>query len=315
MSGLDLGKVKKVLENVKGLENVVVYLVNPTPEMEEFAKLEEFGVKVEVQEDGGEPAIILQRDGISITYNAAPLQMEFEPFLRTLSRLAEMNSGLSDENVKKLEGCKAEVIVFVAPFCPHCAKVVEIANKMAIANPDIKVRIVDVSVLPDLGGKYGVTSAPTVIINGEIKLVGELSENELVEWVAKANKDYKLDYIVTLLREGRIDEVREMVERNPEDLDVLGDVLKQPEIMARVGAMVLLERLFREDPEKVRAVKEKIMKLLQSEDSTVLQDAAFILGKIGEKKDISALESLLKSEDSDVREAAKEAIEEIEGRN
>ena len=241
--------------------------------------------------------------------------MEYEPFLRTIARLAQSDSGLKEENLKKLAGCKAEVTVFIAPFCPHCAKVVETANKMAIANPEVKVRIVDVSLLPELGERFGITSAPTVVINGEIKLVGELSENELVEWIRKANSEYKLDYFVTLLRDGRVDEIMEIIRKKPEDAKILAEVLGEEEVFIRVGAMILLKRISKNEPRAIKFAKEKIKELLLSDDSTKAQDAAFILGEIGKKEDIPLLQRLLESKDSEVREAAEEAISEIEERD
>ncbi|RLI89911.1 MAG: hypothetical protein DRO98_00105 [Archaeoglobales archaeon] len=310
---ININKAREILEGLE-LKGVKVRILNPTAEMREFLRLSELGMDVELEE-GEEPAIILEKSGIRIVYNAVPAQMEYEPFLRTIARLARSNSNLKEENLKKIADCNAEVVVFVAPFCPHCAKVVEIANKIAIANPKIKVRIVDVSLLTKLGERFGITSAPTVVINGEIKLVGELSENELVEWIYRANSEYKFDYFVTLLRDGRIDEVMEIISKKPEDVEVLGEILDQPELMARIGAMILLERVFRDKPEAIEIAKRKIRELLLSDDSVKAQDAAFILGKIGRKEDIPLLQKLLESRDSEVREAAREAINEIEERD
>jgi len=75
--------------------------------------------------------------------------------------------------------------------------------------------------------------------------------------------------------------------------------------------MMILEEIFEKDPEKVKAVKEKILETLKKGDPTAVQDAAYILGKIGSKEDIPLLEELLDSENEDIREAVEEAIEEI----
>ncbi len=305
---IDLDKARRILGNVN-VKNVKVKLVSPTPEMQEFSRLSELGLNVEVVE-GERPAIVLS-DGVTVIYNAAPVDMEYEPFLRTIARMAD-KAGLKEENLK-LEG-SGEITVFIAPFCPHCAGAVEAANRIAVANPKIRVRIVDISLFPELGERFNVTSAPTVVINGEIKLVGELSEDELIEWLRRASNDYKLEYFVTLLREGRIEEVMEAVNKNPEDAVLLAGIIERPELMARVGAMILLERLFRSKAEGVEVARGEILKILRSKDTTKVQDAAFILGKIGRKDDIPALEPLLRSEDEEVREAAREALEEIESR-
>ena len=308
---IDLYKAREILGRVN-VKNVKMKLVSPTPKMQEFLRLSELGIAVDVV-NGERPAIVLD-NGVTIIYNAIPLGMEYEPFVRTMARIAKQDSDLKKGNLKKLAG-KGEVVVFIAPFCPHCARVVETANKIAIANPKIRVRIVDVSLFPELGERFNITSAPTVVINEEIKLIGELDEDELVEWLRRASGGHKLEYFVTLLRDGRIEEVMEALNRNPEDVALVGGIIEQPELMARVGAMILLERLFRDNPDKVRIARERILKILESGDSVKVQDAAFILGKIGRKEDIPALESLLKSEDSEIREAVREAVEEIKSRS
>jgi len=304
----DVKRAEKIL--TKKLEGVKVKLTNPTKEMKEFEKLKDFGAEVEVEESG-EPSIVISNGEVEIVYKATPVQMEFEPFLRTLLRLSE-----GGEEGLKLEGCKGEIKVFVAPICPHCAQVVESVNRIAIANPQIKVEIIDVTLYPDLGEKYEVTSAPTIVIGEDVKLVGDHSLEELLDWIKRTlcGEDYRVEYYIMLLKDGRIDEVKEAIEKDEKNLLVLAEVLERPEIMARVGAMMILEEIFEKDPEKVKAVKEKILEILKKGDPTAIQDAAYILGKIGSKEDIPLLEELLNSENEDVREAVEEAIEEIKER-
>jgi len=277
--------------------------------MKSFEKLKNFGAEVEIIEEG-EPAIVVSNGNVEIVYMAVPAQMEFEPFARTLLRLAENDV---DEKLK-LEGCKGEIKVFVAPICPHCAQVVESVNRIAIANPEIKVTVVDVTLYPELIEKYGITSTPTVVM-GDVKLVGGHALEELLDWAEKVlcGKDYRVDYYVKMLEDGMIDEVRRAVEKE-ENLAVLADVLERPELLARAGAMIVLEEVFNKNPEKLTEVKQKILKILEKDNPVVLQDAAYILGKIGNKSDIPHLKKLLNSSDEDVREAAEEAIEEIEER-
>ncbi len=303
----DVKKAERLLN--KELKDVKVKLINPTDEMKDFEKLKSFGAEVEVIEEG-EPAIVVSKGDVEIVYKATPAQMEFEPFARTLLRLAENEV---DENLK-LEGCRGEIKVFIAPVCPHCAQVVESVNRIAIANPEIKVTVIDVMLYPDLIEKYEITSTPTVII-GDVKLIGEHSLEELLDWTEKAlcGKDYRVDYYVKLLEDGRIDEVKQAVE-NEENLMLLADILERQELLARAGAMMILEELFRKNPEKLTGVKQRILKILEKDNPVALQDAAYILGKIGNRDDVPHLKKLLNSNDEDVRDAAEEAIEEIEER-
>ncbi len=307
MNLFDVKKAEKILPKLYGIK---VKLVNPTKEMKDFEKLKEFGAEVEIV-DGENPAIIISKGDIEITYMAIPIQMEFEPFLKTLAMLAKDEV---HENLKL--NCEGEIKVFIAPVCPHCAQVVESINKIAIANPSIKVKIIDVMLYPELGEKYEITSAPTVVIK-DVKLVGEYTIEELFEWVKKVlcGEDYKTDYYVILLKDGKIEEVKKDVEKNDKNLIALVNVLEKPEIMARVGAIMILEEIGEKNPNKLIKIKDRLIEMLKrgtsKEDLTVIQDVVYLIGKIGDTEDIKLLEKLKELGDEDIKDAVDEAIEEI----
>jgi len=303
----DTEKAKKILTT--RIEGVRIKLVNPVNEMKDLEKLRNFGAEVEIVERG-EPAIILAKDDIKITYKATPVQIEFEPFLRTLLRLAR------GERELPLGDCEGEIVVFIAPVCPHCAQVVENVNRIAISNPKIRVTVVDVALYPDLGEMYQVSSVPTVVIGENVKLVGEYTLEEVVEWVKRVLclKNYKLEYYIMLLENGRIDEVKQDVEKDEKNLITLAEIIERPELLARVGAMIVLENVFKKDPKKIRNAKLRILEILKKNNPTAVQDAIYILGKLGSKSDLPYLRKFLNSKDENIREAAEEAIEEIEKR-
>ncbi|HID42455.1 MAG TPA: hypothetical protein EYP30_01550 [Archaeoglobaceae archaeon] len=249
----------------------------------------------------------------NIIYHAFPSEMEFDPFLRTLVRVSHQNSELPDKIRGQLRNISnVEIIVFVMPVCPHCAKVVEKVNQFAIENPLIRVKIVDVSRFPEFGNKYEVMSAPTVVINENIKLVSP-SEDELIKWIEQSENE--LEYFSKLLKDGQIDDVKSIIERDSEKAVILVELLKKPEINVRLGAALLILRLIKEKEEIVENIKNKLKELLSEDNTNILQDAAMVLGKIGDKSDIEALKTLISSDNADVKEAAEEAIEEINSRN
>ena len=283
-----------------------IKIVNPTPEMEELLKLREVGVKIRIEKRENErPTILIE--GSQIAYNAVPLKNEFEPFLKTLLRVWKKESGLKNEVVREIQGVSAKIDVYVTQFCPNCAKVVEKVTKFAIANPKIAVRIVDATLFPS----NDVTSVPTVVINNKLKLVGDISETELAEWIVEASKKAERGQIAILLKEGKLEEAIKVARENAE---LFAEVLERPELMARIGAMVALEKLHKEGIDLSRA-KIKLIQIIEKDDPVKSQDAAFILGKIGEKDDITILEKLLdNSRDIGVKEAIMEAIDEIRKR-
>jgi len=314
---LTQSEIEKIGRELKDLEENVEIVVVPNEnwrDFEDFAKIlsnvsDKISYRVEEREGLlAKPAMVLRKDGReNIIYNAIPLREELEPFLKTIKMLSK---GVKVEGV---EGVEADVIVFVMPICPHCAKVVETVNSFAVANPKIKSTVVDASRFTDLMQKFDVTSAPTTIINGEIKLTGYVSKEELLEWLRKASGDYKRDYFVTLLNERRLDEIKEIIAKNPEDVRILAELLAYEDFMVRFGAMVVMEQIAKENPEAIKLAKDVIRNLLKHEDFRIREDVAMLLGSIGDESDVEFLEELLK-EEGEVKDSAMEAIEEIKSK-
>ncbi len=307
----EIEKIGRICKDLRDEVEIVVVPNENWKDFEDFARIlseacDKISYRVEDREGLYKPAMILKKgDRENIIYNAIPLKEELEPFLKTLITLS---NGVQMKEVKDLEG---EIKVFVMPICPHCAKVVETVNSFAVANPKIKSNVIDVSRFPDLMQKFGITSAPTTIINGEIKLTGYISKDELLEWLRRASGDYKKEYFVTLLNERRLDEIKEIIAKNPEDIRVLAELLAHEEFLVRFGAMVVIEQIAKENPKVIKIAKDVIRKLLKHEDFRIREDIAMLLGSIGDESDIEFLEELAKDESEEVKDSALEAIEEI----
>ncbi len=307
----EIERIRMVLKDLGDEVEIIVVPNGNWKDFEDFARIlsetcDKISYKVEDRDGLFKPAMILKKgDRENIIYNAIPLKEEFEPFLKTLIMLS---NGFEVDEIKDLE---AEIMVFVMPICPHCAKVVETVNSFAVANPKIKSIIIDASRFVDLMQKFEITSAPTTIINGEIKLTGYISREELLEWLKRASGDYKREYFVTLLNERRLDEIKDIVARNPEDIKILAELLAHEEFLVRFGAMVVMEQIAKENPDVIKIAKDVIRKLLKHEDFRIREDVAMLLGSIGDESDIEFLEELTKDEREEVKDSALEAIEEI----
>jgi len=268
----------------------------------EWKKFEDFlkslNVKYRIREEKLQirPALILRKNNCEIVYHAIPAGNELEPFLKTLEILSE----------SKCEGINGEIMVFITPTCPVCANVVEIVNRVAISK-GLRSIIVDATMFPDLAQKFEITAVPTVIIDGKMKLVGYISEEDLINVISKSYKDY----IIKLLKERRIEDVKDLA-KSIEVAKILAELLAFPDFMVRLGAMIILEQL---DPNLIKYVKEDIRKLLKHKDDRIREDVAMLLGDIGDEEDISYLEELMNNDENrNVVEAAMEAVEKIKMR-
>lgn len=96
---------------------------------------------------------------------------------------------------------------------------------------------------------------------------------------------------------------------------LLPALLRDERIGVRIGASALVESLAEEDPAGRRLAAAELRRLLGDESETVRGDGAYLLGLAGCRDDVGALSPLLEDSSADVREAAAEAMEAIEGRS
>lgn len=307
-------KARQIVDKIK--DNVEIEVIKNSDDF--TAQLDEFSHDIEKLNDkisaNTTSLESLSRPGIkigsNIVYHALPTEMELEPFLNTLTRFSGGDSELESDTAEKIKQVEdeVEIIVFVMPVCPHCAKVVERVNQFAIENSKIHVYVVDVAQFQEMGSDYKVMSAPTVIINQNIKLVSPETE-ELLEWIEK--RDDELEYYGKLLKDGEIGELKEIIEEDLDKTEMLVELLKKGEINIRIGAVILITRLLNDYPQKLEDVKTRVRELLREDSSNIVQDAALVLGRIGDESDVEELKKLFSSEDGEIRDAAEEAIEEI----
>jgi len=314
LSSIEIEKVKIILKEISNPISIKV-LKDSSPfseklidYMKSISDLNE-NINIEISVTGAEPSISVTPN---LRYHALPDETELEPFLKTLVRISKQNSELPDdikERIKEIQ--HAELMVFIMPVCPHCAKIVERLNQFAIENSMIGVQVFDVAVFPEMVNEFEIMSAPTVVINGKIKLVNP-SEDELIEFI---ESDKESEYFIRLLKDGQIDELRAYLEKNPEETASLVDLLRKSELSVRLGAIISILKMTEKKPELLGDIKNRLKGLLREDNSNIVQDAAFVLGKIGDEVDIGELEKLFVNENKDVREAAQEAIDEITSRN
>ena len=92
----------------------------------------------------------------------------------------------------------------------------------------------------------------------------------------------------------------------------VADMLGDENLRVRLGATALVEELVEDHREDLRAAVPGIIKLLKHENPTIRGDAASVLGMIKDPTAIDALLACLQDDHPGVREAAQDALLEME---
>ena len=134
------------------------------------------------------PAVAVLRDGedTRIRFLGAPAGYEFMSLIEAVIAAGTGDSGLSAESrqlIAEHATAPIDIKVFVTPSCPHCPRVVTLAHRMALENPNIRATCVEATEFMDLSRQYRVTGVPKTVINDSIEILGAVGESEFVRTV------------------------------------------------------------------------------------------------------------------------------------
>ena len=117
--------------------------------------------------------------------------------------------------------------------------------------------------------------------------------------------------LVDYMGRGFLDNIIALFRQDESLYRFTADLLGNDNIRVRLGATALVEELAGERRNEFRAAVPGLVALLGHDNPTIRGDAAFVLGIIGDGEAKQALQESLKDRHSGVREAAREALEEI----
>jgi thioredoxin 1 len=205
----------KLMAELKGTVDVKVF-TNPiaAPGDSQMAEINEYALQFMRELSAMDPRIIMQQLtttdpaaiklgiktspslavgydlGYRIIYNGAPLGYEATGLIETVIRVSRGDAGFSQANRERMGIIEKETLiqVFVTPTCPYCPRSVLTANRMAIeARGKVTAECVESNENPVLSSKFGVSSVPQQVINGDPEsiFVGAIPEDEFIKHVLK----------------------------------------------------------------------------------------------------------------------------------
>jgi hypothetical protein len=257
------------------------------------------------------------RGHANIHYLALPEGPETPPFLDALLGMPKGAAGVREDWTRQLAGLrkKAELFVFMATTCPHCAQAVRAATQVSLVSPKVETFVIDAQRFPDLAGTYAVKSVPMTILDRGLSEVGVIPPAGLVERIiGRADKQHAARVFISQIETGRFKDAAAQILEG-EGAGWFLDAWKHSTTSSRVGLLLVTEKVLERDPGSLDQVVSGLLPVLAAEDAALRGDTADLLGQIGHKEAIEALTAITKDPNPDVAEIAADSLEAIQERN
>jgi len=202
-----------------------------------------------------------------------------------------------------------DALLLLGTHCPHCPTVLQGLANLVKAGSLGTLKIVNIEQRGDIARELNVRSVPWVRI-GSFELEGLRSEKELREWATRATTNTgTIDWLEELLSSGNIDKPLERVRSDPAMMDALLTLFTDPDtgLNIRIGISAIMEHL--QETETLGAIVDRLGELTRHEDPRIRGDACHYLALSGNPAAATYINPLLKDEDKNVREVARESLE------
>jgi alkyl hydroperoxide reductase subunit AhpF len=280
------------------------------------------GEAVQILEDptmdlAGRPGLTLScRDRSNIHYLAAPEGFETPPFVQTLLDLAKGEMKKDTEwksDIDKIVN-RAELLVFIAPTCPHCQQMVRQASDIALASELVSVSIIDIHEFHELAESFLIRSVPHTVLDRGMSWIGVVKASDLVKQILlRGSDEHEKAVFRSTVENGRLDRAKELI-LDMSHASCFAATWKQSTTRLRMGLMLVTDEVLDSDPAALDDTVLQLIDLLDSEDASFRGDTADLLGKIGNPLARKKLEALQNDPNPDVAEIAAEALDGIRER-
>lgn len=210
-----------------------------------------------------------------------------------------------------MSGAVPDALLFVAGGCPHCPVVLQGLVELVKAGDIGALEVVNLDRHPERGTAQDVRAVPWLRL-GALQLEGLQSPAELKHWAGRAlTPEGVAEYAAAQLGSGRLQTVVEGVRREPLFMEALLHLLADgdTDIHVRLGIGAVFEGL-QGDP-RLQAAVPALAGLAGNADARVRCDVAHYLGLTESAGARPPLERLAQDTDAQVREIARESLEDL----
>lgn len=184
--------VKNELESIKEPVKIRFSLTEKDNDLEGFLNnISKVNKLIVLENDTSlteKPVFYIEKNGISVKFLGRITGGELKAFLESIRMVANNEYHISERILEFVEEVDkpVDVKVFVTTSCGWCPPAILKAVSFAIANPNIKVSIIECYSFPELATKYNVSAVPKTVINDKVEFVGVKDDNEFFGYIIKA---------------------------------------------------------------------------------------------------------------------------------
>lgn len=209
----------------------------------------------------------------------------------------------------------SEAKLLISPGCPHCATMMSLLGELLKEGKIARLLMINIAEQPDEATKHHVRSVPWLKL-GEMEFSGAHTRAELEKAIEMSvSDDGQQRFFFEQLKNGRLDDVSELIERDNSQLPDLVALLKGNEVpmTVRIGVSAILEG-FQDEPSVLNDILPVLLELSESPDETVRADACHFLSLEGSAVAQKRLQQCHNDESAMVREIAGESLTDSPGK-
>ena len=215
------------------------------------------------------------------------------------------------KNIASTMNSSVSILMLMGTQCTFCGPMMQMLIELMKTGLLAELRVVNIETSPELAQQHGVRSVPWLQI-GPFELAGSRSKKELQLWIERASSFEGLsEYLEEVLSEGKIDYANKLIQRYPQALENVIDLMADPEakINVRLGVGVIIEDMA--VSEEFKAVIPRLIEYLSNDDARIRGDACHYLSLTKDVSHVPAIKKLLSDENEEVREIAQDSLDEL----
>ena len=252
----------------------------------------------------------------SLIYHAVPLGTEWMPFLDILVAISDQSRENQQTGAVPGVDIPARLKLYVSSMCTFCPAMVRKLLPLVLQNTRLQLTIVDAVFFPEMADTDHIRSVPTLILDDQFRWTGSVDLDELFNTIQHRDPaELSAETLAAMITDGNAYELAEMMLKQGCLFPGFIDLLTHQAFSTRLGAMAAAEEIAERRMSLAVQMTAPLVERFEPQIDAVKGDILYLLGMSGDHGILGFLEKIASGEyHQDIKEAAAEAIEEIQSR-